>query len=341
MIRHILLIFGTLLIGIQGIAQDPIFSQFYAAPLQINPAFAGNTEAAQININYRNQWPFYNNAYSTYAASYSQYFKAVNSGLGAYIQVDDAGDGTFKTTKFSGIYAYRLKISEQFFVKFGAEASGTQVALDWSQLRFGDQADQLTGFSDINGNPFPTEEIQPDDLSKTYFDVSSGILFVNPYFYAGFSGKHLNTPNETIFGVHETLSQGLAVRWSIHGGTQIDLFKKNKYSWPMFLSPNIAFIKQGDFAQLDVGTYFGLGMFFAGAWYRHAYTNPDAGIISLGFQKDVLKIGYSMDFSVSELSNYSNGGAHEISLSINMSQSDKFKRKRISERHNDCLSLFR
>src|SRR5690348_681523 len=38
-------------------AQDPQFSQFYAAPLYLNPAFAGSTNQARAGINYRNQWP--------------------------------------------------------------------------------------------------------------------------------------------------------------------------------------------------------------------------------------------------------------------------------------------
>ena len=38
-------------------AQDPQFSQFYAAPLYLNPAFAGSSELARVGINYRNQWP--------------------------------------------------------------------------------------------------------------------------------------------------------------------------------------------------------------------------------------------------------------------------------------------
>jgi hypothetical protein len=38
-------------------AQDPQYSQFYAAPLYLNPAFAGATGQNRIGINYRNQWP--------------------------------------------------------------------------------------------------------------------------------------------------------------------------------------------------------------------------------------------------------------------------------------------
>jgi len=36
-------------------AQDAQFSQFYAAPLYLNPAFAGSTSQALVGANYRNQ----------------------------------------------------------------------------------------------------------------------------------------------------------------------------------------------------------------------------------------------------------------------------------------------
>ena len=38
-------------------AQDPEFTQFYANPLYLNPAFAGSARCPRIVMNYRNQWP--------------------------------------------------------------------------------------------------------------------------------------------------------------------------------------------------------------------------------------------------------------------------------------------
>ena len=56
-----ILLFSLVVFFVVGLnktlAQDPQFSQFYAAPLYLNPAFAGSAQEARVGINYRNQWP--------------------------------------------------------------------------------------------------------------------------------------------------------------------------------------------------------------------------------------------------------------------------------------------
>ena len=37
-------------------AQDPVFTQFYAAPTILNPAFVGSTGNTRIGVGYRDQW---------------------------------------------------------------------------------------------------------------------------------------------------------------------------------------------------------------------------------------------------------------------------------------------
>lgn len=322
-------------------AQDPIFSQFYAAPLQINPAFAGNTLAPRISLNYRNQWPSLENAYVTYAASYEQLFESLNSGIGLQVQSDNAGNGILKSTSFGATFAYRLKIQDDFFAKFGTEIGGYQMALDWDKLIFTDQIDPITGSTDENGNPFSSDEIRPENLNKTFLSVGAGILIYNPRFYVGLSAKHLNTPDQTFLNTNAQLTQGLPVRWTAHAGAEFTIVEGNRRQWPVFVSPNVAFIKQSDFGQIDAGAYLGFGMFFAGSWYRHSFGNADAVIFSAGYSQDILKIGYSYDWTVSELSNAPTGGAHEISLTINLEKSESFKKRRFNSRYNDCFRLFR
>src|SRR6185295_17434324 len=59
------------------LAQDPEFTQFYANPLYLNPAFAGTARCPRICLNYRNQWPGISGTYVTYSASYDQHFDAI------------------------------------------------------------------------------------------------------------------------------------------------------------------------------------------------------------------------------------------------------------------------
>src|SRR5688572_32842425 len=51
-------------------AQDPHFSQFFSSPLTLNPALTGKFDGTlRVAGNYRNQWPEFNNVYTTSTAS--------------------------------------------------------------------------------------------------------------------------------------------------------------------------------------------------------------------------------------------------------------------------------
>lgn len=317
-------------------AQDPVFSQFYAAPLQINPAFTGNTYAPHISLNYRNQWPGWTDgqsAYVTYAAYYDQFSKQLNSGYGLSILSDEAGGGLIKTNKISGYFSYRLQVVDDFFLKLGVEASAVQARYDWTQFTFLDQIDPRYGFVSPGGTPYPTEEVAPADPNTTYLDVSAGMLAYNELFYAGFSLKHLNTPNEAVLGINDNINTGLPMRVSLHGGMELKIREGNNRRAASFVSPNIAFIKQGDFGQINGGALANWDMLFGGMWYRHVFTESDALIFVLGVHKGPMKIGYSYDISVGTLSGQTNG-SHEVSLTLNFD-----KGKRID--YNDCFQLLR
>lgn len=336
MLSRVILVTGILLSCLVLKAQDPVFSQFYAAPLQINPAFTGNTYAPHISINYRNQWPSWTSgtsAYVTYAAYYDQFVESLNSGFGLSILSDDAGGGLITTNRLNGHFAYRVQVVDDFFIKIGVEASAVQTRYGWDKFLFLDQIDERFGPISPGGTPYPTEETQPDDLNNTYFDVSAGILAYSNMFYGGLSLKHLNTPDESVLGVNDNLNTGLPMRVTLHGGMEIKIREGNNRRAASFISPNLMFIRQGDFGQINGGALANIDALFGGLWYRHAFTNPDAVIVLLGVQKDIFKIGYSYDITVGSLSGQTNG-SHEISLTINFDRG-----KRVD--YNDCFQLFR
>lgn len=337
--KNLLCLSLFLLISVSTYAQDVIYSQFYAAPLQINPAFAGNTIAPHININYRNQWTSLK-AYTTYSVGYSQFFEGINSGIGLILTSDSAGDGLYKTTRFGLNYAYKLTVNRNLSLKMGIEASAVQTNLDWNSLIFLDQIDPINGPFDPGGAPFPTEEVAPVDFTKSYFDASAGFLAYGPVFYGGFSLKHLATPDDGLLGINTNLYNGLPMRVSVHGGAQISL-SSNKDKKSTFISPNVLFVKQGNFGQVNGGAYLGFGNFFAGAWYRHAFGNADAFIGLAGFKMGFFKIGYSYDSTVSSLAGSNPGGTHEVAITFNFDDSEIVKKRRRAARYNDCFQIFR
>lgn len=322
-------------------AQDPLFSQFYAAPLQINPAFAGVTDAPRLTLNYRNQWGQISGGYQTYAASYEQSIQSLNSGIGLILMADDAMDGVYKTVKISGVYGYELQITNTAFVKFGVEAGMIRNSLDWDRLQFGDQIDPRDGFEDPSGNPTPSAEQRPASLNTSTVDISAGLLIYNEKFYGGISVKHLNNPDDNFFAVNENLAAGLPMRITLQAGADFEVKASNNRKSPAFISPNVLVAKQADFLQVNVGAYAGFGKFFGGLWYRQTPSNADAAIILAGFREGALRIGYSYDFTMSQLATVNTGGTHEISLTINFDDSREAQRRRRNSRYNDCFKMFK
>ncbi|MEK7257498.1 MAG: PorP/SprF family type IX secretion system membrane protein, partial [Bacteroidota bacterium] len=262
-------------------------------------------------------------------------------GIGFHLQADNSGDGIIKTTQFGADYAYRVAVNDEFFFKLGVEAGFRQSTLDWDRLVFLDQLDPVTGEVDQNGNPNPTNEVRPEELSKTFFDVGAGLLAYGGKFYGGIALHHLTTPDEGFLKENSSLTEGLPLRVSVHGGAQFIVKEGNKRQPASFISPNILLLRQGGYGQLNLGAYYSMGLVFAGGWFRHSFGNSDAVIAMVGFQKDILKIGYSYDFTVSALAGAPSGGAHEISLVINLENSEALRKKRWSERYNDCFNIFR
>ena len=317
------------------LAQDLIFSQYYNSPLHVNPAFAGTTNYPQFTANYRLQWPKFNNVYKTYAVTYDQFFKKMNSGIGFIAISDDQGDGTLKTTKFAGIYSYRAKFRNDWQVKFGLELGYHQTRLNWDKLIFFDQIDPFEGPFNSSGVPFPSNEIRPASLQNGFLDINLGMLLYNPKFYLGFSLDHVNGPYSGFTQQNQGFSESLPVLYSLTGGFQIVLDTDNKGNPSTFISPNAIYAIQSGFSQINFGAYMQIKQLFGGIWLRHTINNVDAFIFSFGVDLNQIKIGYSFDLTTSALG-VQTGGSHEIGISVGLKNLEKKESK-----YNDCFSLFR
>src|SRR2546421_10795549 len=104
-------------------AQDPQFSQFYAAPLYLNPAFAGSTNQARVGANYRNQWPAIDANFTTISAFGDFYNENKNIGLGTIITRDQEGVLGIQSTMIGLMASYDLRIVNNLSFRPGFQVS--------------------------------------------------------------------------------------------------------------------------------------------------------------------------------------------------------------------------
>lgn len=301
-------------IGLSGtvLAQDPEFTQFYANPLYLNPAFAGSTRCPRISLNYRNEWPALSGTFVTYTASYDQHVEALGGGLGLLVLNDKAGETTLTTSNISGMYSYQLNVTREFSIRFGMQGTYIQKKLDWDKLTFGDQIDARYGFI------YETQEIRPN-TNKNFWDFSAGILGYSSRYYGGIAVNHLTEPEE--FYIKAVNGSRLPMKITVHAGAIIPIAGSRDGS--TYVSPNFIYQKQRDFNQYNIGFYISKAPLVAGLWYR----GGDAFIALIGLQQGIFKFGYSYDVTVSKLYNVS-AGSHELSLGLQLGCHPKKKRFR-------------
>ncbi len=285
--------------------QDLAFSQFYANPVYLNPALAGNKICPRITLNYRNQFPSLNDHYISYSFGSDMYASSISGGIAAIVTADMSGPlATFST---SGVYSYRLTVSKDITMNAAMQVGYIQYRLNWDKLIFEDMIVPGTG-EIISGT-----EPEPDKLNIGNIDFASGIVAgYQERFYIGAAVHHITTPDLSFY-IGNT--SRLNMRMTFHGGALFYL-EPDYYGNDLrrlSVSPNVVYMQQGEFKQLNTGMYVNFYPFVAGLWLRHNFSNPDAVIASLGFQQPQYKIGYSFDFTLSRMG-LPAGGAHEISF---------------------------
>lgn len=326
--RFVLNIAFFLGISMLGLAQDFQFSQFYATPLLMNPAFTGNTIQSRVSLNYRNQWAAVPNSlgFNTYSFSYDHNFASFNSGLGLQVIHDRAGTGQLQTTAVLFSYAYQIRMNRKFSIKPGLQFGLGNRHINFDELVFNDQLQTGASTSAVSQ--------EYNDRSRYYLDLNAGAIGFTKSMWFGFSLHHLNKPDISLLGNGDPLE----MKFSAHAGYKLPLKKNIKKVVISALTLTANYKSQGKRDQLDVGGYFSYVPIVFGLWYRgipvknieKGLPNNDAIIVLVGFNKNGFRIGYTYDLTVSKLSAATSGGAHEVSMSLEMAskKSQRQRRKR-------------
>ena len=221
--RQIIFIFTLLFFSAGNIqAQDPHFSQFFASPLTLNPAFTGKFDGdLRVAGNYRNQWPSINRAFTTTSVSVDfpilKNSIAYNDtwGVGVMGYSDQSANSAVKFNYLTVSTAFHKGLDEDGYHQLGASFQGTysNMMVDVSGLKFEDQLTPF-GFTGVT-----TEVFNNSTLKSSYFDLNAGLLYTGSSsdqnnFYAGISMYHINRPKQQFTGAFYVLNP----RTTFHAG---------------------------------------------------------------------------------------------------------------------------
>ena len=249
--RIIILLVAVLGLSMMRVqAQDPMFSQFYANPLYLNPAMAGTNICPRLAFNFRDQWPSMPGTFLTYAASYDEHFDKIYGGIGVQFWGDRAGEGgILNTYNVSAMYSFMVKVSKKFNMRFALEAAYRNKSLNKANLTFGDMIDPRYGFV------YQTNEQLGDIDQINSLDFSFGFLGYTPHLYFGLAIKHIATLNfgkTTGYSFINPDADGKFydnIKYTAHIGANFDLKRKSKKETSfgdISISPNFIYEHQLD-----------------------------------------------------------------------------------------------
>jgi type IX secretion system PorP/SprF family membrane protein len=314
-----------MLTGLPGLTQDYHFSQFYSAPMALNPALTGNfTDDYRASAIYRNQWSGINSKFETSALSFDMNFKGgvLNkdiAGAGVYFYRDNLGDNIFiaQSIAVSGAYHHFLDVYRRHRLSGGLQGAYVQKNVDPSKLTFSDQFEDFV----LNQGLQTNDAIVRNKIS--YFTLNLGFFYsfiISPKtdVFTGITIFQVNTPKESFYT--SSTSNRLDSRYTNYSGMNY------KVSDKITLSPKILYMNQVKGQDINLGMEAGYNVsgkqkttLFAGGWYRF----HDAAIIMAGAKWKSYALRFSYDATVSDLKEIKNAnnirsnpktGAFEISL---------------------------
>jgi type IX secretion system PorP/SprF family membrane protein len=304
--------------------QDPMFTQFYAAPLYLGPSFAGGNGETRAILNVRDQWPKLPGDYLTYAFSLDHYLDKFSSGIGLLVSRDEAAGGLINTTNIGLNYNYNFNISRKWRMSPGIQAYYYMRNIDYNNLVFSDQ---------ISRDYTTPVSIEMERLSAIppvgHLDVTTSLLAFSDLYWLGFTVDHLLTLNSSL----KAEGGYLPIKFSLYGGGKYVISQLKRSQIQESISGAFHFMMQDDYKYLDLGAYYTRPPMQFGLWYRGVPVfpdNPNNGAVALLFGYNIknVTVAYSYDYTVSRLMTKT-GGAHEISLAFEIQTTARKKKRRM------------
>lgn len=291
-----IVVFILCLCGISSLKaqQDAMVSHYMFNQLLINPAYAGSKEYMMATLLYRKQWAGWDGAPTSQVASIHGPVGLTRFGWGVMINHDKIGV-TDNTNAFLNA-AYHLPVSTKMKLAIGLRAGGGYYSYENSGLTYWDADDPA---------------FAGDKVTKFQPNAGWGAYLYTNKFYAGIS-----MPNTISYDPEDNLSINMNDSGETVPHAVRHYYAMAGYAFeinPDFVLKPSVLIKHTPNAPVegDINLNVLLGQMF---WIGAGYRTGDAIIAMLEVQlTKQLRIGYSYDFTTTDVADYSNG-SHEFML---------------------------
>lgn len=305
-----------LMAKLSAFGQDHIYSQFFNAPLYLNPALTGQFKGdIRMNLIYRNQWSGLSGDLSYISASADLNISKFAGGVGLMFNRSSEGTAFLVKNNAAATYSYSVG-GDDFLASFGIQAGFTNRQIDWSKLVFSDQIDMRLGY--IPGSISSAQ--MPDMSNKFYFDAAAGTNIVFHDFMIGAAFHHINKPDESFSGTVAKLPMRVTVNASYR--IPLDPYMPVDDEDGPYVIPSVVYYKQAGATSMSAGAQFKYRSLNAGLWYRRGgQGGPDAVVVSLIFDLfkgnrngEKLRLGISHDATTSRIDYTNTSGTTEASI---------------------------
>lgn len=290
MIRFFLILSLTLLSYGLFAQQDAQFSQYMYNQLDFNPGSAGSKEAINASLLSRQQWMGFSGGPASSVFSVNAPIKPlkINSGIGVSILSDNLAYNKNLGLKLT--YAYRMDVNNGMG-KLGIGISGGFIN------------NSLKGTSWLFPDGNTSDPLVPDNDSGMSFDMDLGLFYKTDNLYLGLSTTHLLQP-KIKYKNKSSASFTNARHYYLTTGYNLALTN------PLFdFQPSLLIGSDGSSMNVDLNSVI---LYNKKIWGGVTYRVKSAVIGMVGIElMSGLRIGYSYDFSTTDLRK-SNNGSHEI-----------------------------
>jgi type IX secretion system PorP/SprF family membrane protein len=314
-------------------------SQYFSAPLHLNPALAGISYGPRATLNYRNQWSAlgdgFNGGYTTYMAGFDMHIDKIHAGIGALFVGDQIMNNLYGSYKASVMYSQQIKFNRRMALKIGISGTYIHTQIKWNDLLWSDMINPYTGFYNNVNIPNPTTEPTPGKLATNTGEMGAGFVFFTEKVYVGFAANNLLMHKESFT---TGVDAKVPMNFTVHFGANLPVKHQHDTKYNIWVSPNVLFINQGKAFQTE-GTFLtGISFMYFGLGYRNVIYNSDAVIGYVGFKKGKFRVGYSYDYTISKLMNKS-GGTHELSFTFNWTGEDNSLNPKSNKGYVPCPDI--